>query len=51
MRTIETVLFDLGGVLADWDPRYLYRKIFSDEAEMERFLSEGCHPHWVGQGI
>lgn len=46
MRTIETVLFDLGGVLADWDPRYLYRKIFSDEAEMERFLSEVCHPHW-----
>ncbi|MCK2166127.1 HAD family hydrolase [Thalassospira xiamenensis] len=46
MRTIETVLFDLGGVLVDWDPRHLYRKIFTDPAEMERFLTEICHPHW-----
>jgi len=46
MRDIETVLFDLGGVLVDWNPRYLYRKIFKDDAEMERFLSEVCHPHW-----
>jgi len=43
---IETVVFDLGGVLVDWDPRYLYRKIFDDEAAMERFLSEVCHPEW-----
>lgn len=46
MRTIETVLFDLGGVLVDWDPRHLYRKIFKDDAEMEHFLTEICHPHW-----
>ena len=46
MRDIETVLFDLGGVLVDWNPRYLYRKIFKDQAEMERFLAEVCHPHW-----
>ena len=39
----ETVLvFDLGGVLVDWDPRYLYRKIFDDEAAMEgrRYVPE-----------
>ncbi|MCC9625718.1 HAD family phosphatase [Thalassospira sp. MA62] len=46
MHHIETVLFDLGGVLIDWNPRYLYRKIFSDTEEMEEFLSEVCHPHW-----
>jgi 2-haloacid dehalogenase len=46
MRTIETVLFDLGGVLIDWDPRYLYRNIFDDVGEMETFLTEVCHPHW-----
>ncbi|WP_430469786.1 HAD family hydrolase [Thalassospira lucentensis] len=46
MREIETVLFDLGGVLVDWDPRHLYRKIFDDPADMEHFLSEICHPHW-----
>jgi 2-haloacid dehalogenase len=41
------VVFDLGGVLIDWNPRHLYRKIFgSDEAAMERFLSEICTPAW-----
>ncbi len=41
------VVFDLGGVLIDWNPRYLYRKIFgADEAAMERFLSEVCTPVW-----
>mgnify|MGYP000633878646 CR=1 FL=1 len=39
---VETraVLFDLGGVLMDWDPRHLYRKLFGgDEAAMEEFLA------------
>lgn len=43
---IDTVVFDLGGVLIDWNPEYLYRKIFSEEAEMRHFLSEVCTPHW-----
>ncbi len=35
------IVFDFGGVLLDWDPRYLYRKLFDgDPAAMERFLSE-----------
>ncbi len=34
------VVFDLGGVLIDWNPRYLYRKVMDDEAEIERFLAE-----------
>jgi 2-haloacid dehalogenase len=41
-----TVIFDLGGVLIDWDPRHLYRKLISDETEMERFLTEVCSPAW-----
>jgi HAD superfamily hydrolase (TIGR01509 family) len=41
-----TVIFDLGGVLLDWNPRYLYRKLIPDEAACERFLSEVCHPEW-----
>jgi 2-haloacid dehalogenase len=40
------VVFDLGGVLLDWDPRHLYRKLFDDEAAMERFLTEVCTPQW-----
>ncbi|MEZ5865066.1 MAG: HAD family phosphatase [Geminicoccaceae bacterium] len=43
---LELVLFDLGGVLIDWDPRRLYRKIIADEAAMERFLSTVCTPAW-----
>lgn len=39
-------MFDLGGVLIDWNPRYLCRKIFSSEAEMEKFLAEVCTPAW-----
>jgi 2-haloacid dehalogenase len=50
---IRAVVFDLGGVLLDWDPRHLYRKLFDDETAMERFLSEVCtmechHAHDLG---
>ncbi|MHB1835411.1 MAG: HAD family hydrolase [Solirubrobacteraceae bacterium] len=42
----EAVVFDVGGVLLDWNPRHLYRKLFADEGEMERFLSEICTLDW-----
>jgi 2-haloacid dehalogenase len=41
-----TVVFDLGGVLIDWDPRHLYRDLFDDEDEMEAFLSTVVTPEW-----
>jgi 2-haloacid dehalogenase len=41
------VVFDLGGVLIDWDPRYLYRRLFNgDEAAIEHFLSTVCTREW-----
>jgi 2-haloacid dehalogenase len=41
------VVFDLGGVLIDWNPRYLYRKLFAgDDAAMERFLGEVATAEW-----
>ena len=43
---ITTVVFDLGGVLIDWDPRHLYRKLFLDPAQMEDFLARICTPDW-----
>ena len=47
---ISSLLLDLGGVLIDWDPRYLYRPLFEgDEAAMERFLAEICPPEWNRQ--
>jgi hypothetical protein len=39
----DIVIFDLGGVLIDWNPRHLYRKLFAgDEAAMEAFLETVC---------
>lgn len=46
---IQTIVFDLGAVLIDWDPRYLYRKVFDDEEEMEHFLHQVCTPEWNAQ--
>src|SRR5437763_11171382 len=45
-RSIAAVVFDIGGVLLDWDPRHLYRKLFDDEEDMNRFLQEVCTLAW-----
>ena len=42
----STVVFDLGGVLVDWDPRYLFRRLLPDDAAVEAFLSDVCSPEW-----
>lgn len=42
----DTVVFDLGGVLIDWNPRHLYRKLFAREDAMEEFLAEICTGAW-----
>ena len=44
--TIDTLVFDLGGVLIDWNPEYLYNKIIPDEQERKWFLSTICTPDW-----
>jgi len=43
-RTVA--VFDLGGVLLDWNPRHLYRKLIADEAAMEHFLATVCTTEW-----
>lgn len=43
---IKNIIFDFGGVLIDWNPRYLYRNMFHDEVEMEFFLEKICSPEW-----
>lgn len=46
-RGIRDVVFDLGGVLIDWDPRYLLRDHLRLEAsEVEDFLARVCTPEW-----
>ncbi len=47
--SIDAIVFDVGGVLVDWDPRHLYRKIFHDADWMETFLSQVCTPAWHRQ--
>jgi 2-haloacid dehalogenase len=42
----KAVVFDLGGVVIDWDPRHLYRKLLADEAAVEEFLATVCTPEW-----
>lgn len=46
MEKIDTIIFDLGGVLIDWNPRYLYRKIFNTEEEVSWFLENICTSEW-----
>jgi 2-haloacid dehalogenase len=43
---IKTIIFDLGGVLIDWNPRYLYRKIYKSEEEITWFLKNVCTSEW-----
>lgn len=46
MRKISSIVFDIGGVLIDWNPRHLFRKVFDSEDEMEWFLSNVCTYEW-----
>jgi 2-haloacid dehalogenase len=49
MIMIKNVLFDLGAVLIDWNPRYLYRKVFQTEEAIDYFLENICTFHWNEQ--
>lgn len=41
-----SIIFDVGHVLYDWDPRVLYRQLIPDEDALERFLGEVCTRDW-----
>ena len=44
---IDTIIFDLGGVLVDWKPEYLYRKVFNeDEEKVQWFINTVCTSAW-----
>lgn len=45
-HNLEAIIWDLGGVLIDWNPRYLYSKIFRSDHAMEYFLSYICTSEW-----
>lgn len=45
-KNFDTIIFDLGAVLIDWNPRHLYRKIFKTEEEISWFLENICTSEW-----
>ncbi len=47
MKKITTIIFDLGGVLIDWSPEYVYLKEFrGDREKMDWFLNHVCAWDW-----
>lgn len=43
---IKTIIFDLGGVLIDWNPAYVFDKLITDETKRKQFFAEICTPEW-----
>jgi 2-haloacid dehalogenase len=43
---MKTIIFDLGGVLLDWNPHRLYAPFFNSNAEIDRFLAEINFAEW-----
>jgi 2-haloacid dehalogenase len=48
-RTKPAIIFDFGGVLIDWNPRHLYRRLFENAEEMESFFTEVGLSAWNEQ--
>lgn len=46
MKQLKNIVFDFGGVLIDWNPEYLYRKVFKTKEEMNYFLDNVCNSDW-----
>jgi 2-haloacid dehalogenase len=46
MSKITTFIFDLGGVLIDWNPRYVYQTVFDSEEKVEWFIQNICTLDW-----
>lgn len=43
---IKNIIFDFGGVLMDWDPRYFFKEYFNDNERMEYFLKNIAQDEW-----
>lgn len=47
MNQINTIIFDFGGVLIDWNPKYLFLDVFNgDEDKTNWFLTNICTSDW-----
>ncbi|MDR6525777.1 2-haloacid dehalogenase [Chryseobacterium rhizosphaerae] len=43
---IKNIIFDFGGVLMDWNPRYFFKDYFKDDEKMEYFLENIAQDEW-----
>lgn len=46
MGTPRAVIFDVGKVLFEWDPRYLYERLIEDDQALEAFLANVVTREW-----
>lgn len=46
MKNINNIIFDLGGVLVDWNPNYMYKKLITDDQQRKWFLENICTNEW-----
>ena len=46
---IKTIIFDLGGVLIDWNPLYVFNDLIPDSERRKQFFEEICTMHWNEQ--
>lgn len=46
MHQFDTVIFDLGGVLIDWNPDYVFKTLFENKEELDWFYKNVCTPAW-----
>jgi 2-haloacid dehalogenase len=49
MKPITTVIFDLGGVLINWEPRYVYKNVFDSQEKLDWFFENVCTLDWNEQ--
>jgi 2-haloacid dehalogenase len=51
-KHIKNIIFDLGGVLIDWNPRYLYNRLLNhDHQKIDFFLTKICTQEWNEENI
>ena len=46
MTKIKNIIFDLGGVLIDWNPDYVFKEVFNDDEKLAWFYREICTMDW-----
>lgn len=46
MSKIKNIIFDLGGVLIDWNPNYVFKEVFKDDEKLTWFYREICTMDW-----